>query len=204
MKRFARIVLAVAAATAALPPGPARAATVDVSIKTGNGNEFNPSTLVVHVGDTVQWTNDDRTLIQTGQTDHTVTADDGSFDSKRLKQGQSFEWQFTKAGTFSYHCTIHGWTATVVVDGAGPTRTATPTPTPIATHTTRPKPSKSARPSATSTGSHPPSPGSSIDASGVGGNASSSTGTILSIAIVSIVALILLGYFVYARFLRQD
>ena len=204
MKRFARIVLAFAAATAALPPGVARAATVDVSIKTGSGNEFNPSTLVVHVGDTVQWTNDDRTLIQTGQTDHTVTADDGSFDSKRLKQGQSFEWQFTKAGTFSYHCTVHGWTATVIVVAARPTRSATPTPTPTETHTTRPKPSTSARPSATATASQAPSPTSSIDASGVGSNTSSSGGTILSIAIVSIVVLVLLGYLVYVRFLRHD
>src|SRR5205085_2526774 len=82
-----------------------------VSIKSG-GNEFHPAEIVVHVGDFVRWTNDDRTLFQT---DHNVMADDGSFSSKqRMKQGSTFEFQFNTAGTFSYHCTIHGWGGTLV------------------------------------------------------------------------------------------
>lgn len=38
---------------------------------------------------------------------HTVTADDGSFDSGTLVGGQSFTFTFTKPGTFAYRCTIH-------------------------------------------------------------------------------------------------
>lgn len=61
---------------------------------------FNPSTLTVKVGDTVSWTN-------TSGTGHTVTADDGSFDSGNLAGGAGFQHTFSAAGTFSYHCSIH-------------------------------------------------------------------------------------------------
>ncbi len=61
---------------------------------------FDPPSLTIPVGTTVKWTNQD-------QTDHTVTADDKSFDSGQLGQGQSFSFTFTKEGTFSYHCSNH-------------------------------------------------------------------------------------------------
>lgn len=38
---------------------------------------------------------------------HTWTADDGSFDAGTLNQGDSFEFTFTEAGEFTYHCNIH-------------------------------------------------------------------------------------------------
>src|SRR5690349_2260242 len=106
MKRSARLILAVASAAALVAPAGARAATVDVSIHSVGGDEFHPQTIVVHVGDSVQWTNDERTLL--GQTKHNVVADDGSFSSKALKEGASFTFLFTRAGTFPYSCTIHG------------------------------------------------------------------------------------------------
>ena len=202
MKRFARLVLAVAAAATALLPAGARAATVGVSIRSSGGNEFHPSTIVVHVGDSVSWTNDDRTLFQT---DHNVVSDDGSFSSKqRMKEGTSFEFQFNTPGSFPYHCTIHGWGGTVVVIAARPSRTATATPTPTPTRTTKPKPSKSASPSATPDASSSPGATPSIDANGVGKEGSSSAGAIVSIAIVSIAVLLLAGYLVYTRFLREN
>jgi plastocyanin len=61
---------------------------------------FNPSTLEIKVGTTVTWTNEDSAT-------HTVTADDGSFTSGSLKQGQSFSFTFTQAGTYAYHCGVH-------------------------------------------------------------------------------------------------
>jgi plastocyanin len=61
---------------------------------------FQPNALTVPVGTTVTWTNND-------STQHTVTADDGSFDSGVLQQGATFSQTFTTAGTFSYHCNIH-------------------------------------------------------------------------------------------------
>ena len=201
MKRSARLLLAVTFTAALAAPAGARAATVDVSIRSSGGNEFHPSTIVVHVGDYVRWTNDDHTLFQT---DHNVVADDGSFASKqRMKEGTSFEFQFTSAGTFSYHCSIHGWSGSVQVVAPRPLRTASASPTPNPTQT-RPKASRSASASATPDASADASSNRSIDASGVGGNGPSSAGTILSIAIVSIVALGLLGWFVYARFVRGD
>jgi plastocyanin len=70
---------------------------------------FGPSTLSVAVGTTVTWTNQD-------PTQHTVTADDSSFDGGPLSTGQTFSQTFSKAGTFSYHCKIHAkMTATVTV-----------------------------------------------------------------------------------------
>ena len=71
--------------------------------------KFSPNTLTVPVGATVTWTNAD-------STQHTVTADDGSFDSGPLDPGATFNQTFSTAGTFTYHCNIHSnMTATVTV-----------------------------------------------------------------------------------------
>jgi len=48
---------------------------------------------------------------------HTVTADDKSFDSGRKSAG-SWSQTFTKAGTVAYHCEVHSkMHGTVVVAG---------------------------------------------------------------------------------------
>jgi hypothetical protein len=61
---------------------------------------FAPSQIDVLPGETVTWTNmSERT--------HTVTADDGSFDSGFLSGGDSFKRRFTAPGAYSYHCAIH-------------------------------------------------------------------------------------------------
>jgi plastocyanin len=74
-----------------------------------SGNAFSPASLTVKVGDTITWTNND-------SVSHTVTADDRSFDSGSLAQGASFSFTYQKAGTYTYHCSIHpSMTATVVV-----------------------------------------------------------------------------------------
>jgi plastocyanin len=71
---------------------------------------FDPGDLTVSVGDTVTWTNDD-------DTDHTVTADDDSFDSDDVAGGETFEQTFDEAGDFSYHCSIHSqMTGTITVE----------------------------------------------------------------------------------------
>src|SRR4051794_30997151 len=61
---------------------------------------FEPGTLTVPAGTTVTWTN-------AGSRPHTVTADDGSFDSGRLDPGEQFSQTFDQAGTFTYHCGFH-------------------------------------------------------------------------------------------------
>ena len=61
---------------------------------------FMPGTLTVPVGTTVTWRFDD-------STQHTVNADDNSFASSAMANGQTFAHTFTSAGTVSYHCSIH-------------------------------------------------------------------------------------------------
>jgi plastocyanin len=89
---------------------------------------FDPAQLTVPVGTTVVWVNK-------GTEDHSVTADDKSFDSGLKKAGASFQRAFPKAGAFSYHCEPHPWmTGTIqVVAGATPTSTAVTTATSPAT-----------------------------------------------------------------------
>ena len=62
--------------------------------------QFSPKLLTVTPGTTVEWVN------EAGR--HTVEADDGSFKSDVLKQGDKFEHKFDKAGSFAYHCEFHG------------------------------------------------------------------------------------------------
>jgi len=62
---------------------------------------FDPSTVSVKVGDTVEWDWTDSSA------PHTVTADDSSFESCTQNAGFKFVVTFSKAGDFKYHCTIH-------------------------------------------------------------------------------------------------
>jgi plastocyanin len=59
-----------------------------------------PQHLDVLLGDTVMWTNDS---VRT----HTVTADDGSFDSGRVVPSATYTRTFTALGDSPYHCVIH-------------------------------------------------------------------------------------------------
>jgi plastocyanin len=80
------------------PLAPSRATAPDeVRI---DGFAFAPPTLEVTVGTEVTWTNHDPEI-------HTVTADDGSFDSEVLGSGAAFSTRFRQAGRFTYLCEIH-------------------------------------------------------------------------------------------------
>lgn len=59
-----------------------------------------PASTAVAKGDTVVWTNQ-------MSMNHTVTADDGSFDSGVLGKDKSFSQVFQNAGSVDYHCDIH-------------------------------------------------------------------------------------------------
>jgi len=65
-----------------------------------SGFAFNPQTATVKVGTQVTWTNKDSAT-------HSIKADDGSFDSGPINQGESFTFQFNTPGTFPYICTVH-------------------------------------------------------------------------------------------------
>jgi hypothetical protein len=62
-----------------------------------SGFEFH---IAVIAGSTVTWTNN-------GATAHTVTDDDGGFDSGPLQPGESFTVDFDHAGVWNYACRIH-------------------------------------------------------------------------------------------------
>ena len=61
---------------------------------------FQKPTITVTAGTAVTWTNRD-------DDPHTVTADDKSFDSKGLGNGDAWSHTFTKPGKYAYHCAAH-------------------------------------------------------------------------------------------------
>jgi plastocyanin len=71
-------------------------------IVTIDGSAFNPEVAVVKVGGEVVWKNKDAAP-------HTITADDGSFDSGTLQQGGEYRKKFTSPGTIRYSCDIHAY-----------------------------------------------------------------------------------------------
>jgi plastocyanin len=123
------------------PTAAAQDKTMTVSIK---DFAFNPSNTTVSPGTTVTWVNND-------QTAHTVTANNGAFDSGTLQPGQSYSFAFDKPGTYAYHCNIHpDMTATVTVSGASGSSSGSASASPTAT-----SPTASASASATTSPSTP-------------------------------------------------
>jgi plastocyanin len=76
----------------------------------GYNHSYFPSPIVVTLGvnNTMVWTNTDDSW-------HTVTANDGSFSSGNIWTGNSFEFTFTKPGTYPYFCQYHLWMRGVVI-----------------------------------------------------------------------------------------
>ena len=62
---------------------------------------FNPGELVIPVGTTLVWTNQDGAP-------HTATSDDGVFGSDLLGNADAFSFTFDETGEFPYFCEIHG------------------------------------------------------------------------------------------------
>ena len=90
------------------PANQPTSAPAEVEVKIA-GFAFDPASVTVKVGTTVKWINQDSAA-------HTVTADDGSWNSGSLAKGQSFSQVFTQAGTYTYQCTVHpSMKGTVVV-----------------------------------------------------------------------------------------
>jgi plastocyanin len=63
-------------------------------------NRFEPASLTVPVGTTVQWTNH-------GKHGHTVTSDKGDWGSNELGPSGVYSYTFSRPGTYTYHCKIH-------------------------------------------------------------------------------------------------
>jgi plastocyanin len=93
---------------------PGGASVVYIPAGTGSNNNLNyaPGTFTVVIGQnsTVIFVNQDSTK-------HTVTANDGSFNSGDILPGGTWSYMFKTPGTYSFHCIYHSWmkgTVTVV------------------------------------------------------------------------------------------
>jgi len=62
------------------------------------GMQYVPAALVVHVGDTVVWTNRD-------VLPHTVTS--AEFDSQAMQAKAEWSYRITRTGELPYRCTFH-------------------------------------------------------------------------------------------------
>ena len=67
---------------------------------------FNPADATVMVSGSILWANSDNVV-------HTVTADNGSFDSGDLQPGGTFGFTFNVVGPHYYHCKYHEKTGVV-------------------------------------------------------------------------------------------
>ena len=74
-------------------------AAANAEVKIDNFS-FGPQTVTVPVGATVTWVNRD-------DIPHTVVSTDGVFKSKVRDTDETFSYTFTKAGTYSYYCSVH-------------------------------------------------------------------------------------------------
>jgi plastocyanin len=199
------------------PMQAAPAATTTVNL---TDNSYLPPSVTIQVNDTVTW----KVPPSVVGSCHSVSSDDGLFDSGTLAAGllclgggaQSWSHTFTRAGTFRYHCKVVSGMAGVVTVAALPNPTPSPTPppspspspspTPSASPT--PSPSVSASPSAspsrsptpTATASQlvvPTTTGSGL-AAGTGGGGGSSTATVVAV-IAGLIALACAGALIALR-----
>jgi YVTN family beta-propeller protein len=70
---------------------------------------FSPSSITIHSGESVTWSNDDGSP-------HALVFNDGVSGTVSLSPGQSFNRTFAKPGTYEYSCSFHPYmTAKVVV-----------------------------------------------------------------------------------------
>jgi plastocyanin len=78
------------------------AATVKVISDPDTVGAYAPKAITINAGQSIEWDWQDQ------GNPHSVTADDGSFDSCLQNAGYKFVVTFTKPGTLNwYHCTIH-------------------------------------------------------------------------------------------------
>ena len=94
---MAMLLIMPVAASAGAGEDKTGAATAEVKI---DNFSFGPQTLTVPVGTTVTWTNRD-------DIPHTIVSTDGVFKSKVRDTDESFSYTFTKAGTYTYFCSVH-------------------------------------------------------------------------------------------------
>jgi plastocyanin len=90
-------------------PGSGGSVSIPSGARTLGSAAYAPNPLTVNAGTMVTWTNGDSIA-------HTVTSDNGVFDSGSIAASGKYSFTFNTKGTFSYHCTFHsGMVGQVVV-----------------------------------------------------------------------------------------
>lgn len=143
---------APSAAPPSARPAPTAPGTVDVAIV---DFAFEPSSIEVAPGTTIRWTN-------RGQAPHTVTADDGRFDSGMVAAAATFSTRLERPGRYGYVCVLHpGMAASITVAGLATASSGPPSPTPAASTSppVRTSTSSSPSPQASAVGEAPPATG---------------------------------------------
>ena len=78
---------------------PPKVVTVEI-----RGFKFEPATVTIQAGETLEWKNED--IVP-----HTATADEGAqkpaFDSGTIRTGEAWRYIARKKGTYNYTCTLH-------------------------------------------------------------------------------------------------
>jgi len=85
--------------------------TASVKVQANDNLAFDPTSTTAKVGQIVQWTN-------VGSQSHNITfnGDAVNVSDSTLNGGDVWQVKFTKAGTYSYECTIHsGMNGTITV-----------------------------------------------------------------------------------------
>lgn len=92
------------------------AARAEVRLVEIAGNAFKPAVLTVEAGDTLRVVNRDGVP-------HTFTANDGSYDSGRLMDGDATQIVLASTGTHDFRCSLGGQRVRVLVEvGRGAVR----------------------------------------------------------------------------------
>jgi plastocyanin len=86
------------------------------TVRSGNGSVVAvsirqmafPARIETNAGAMIEWTNND-------MVPHTVTADDGSWDSGTIAPGATWRRRFEQAGDYAYHCTPHPYMKGAVI-----------------------------------------------------------------------------------------
>jgi plastocyanin len=98
---LAAVVLVGCSATVAPSGGSSSTGTPKTTAQVTLRNiAIQPATVTIAVGGTVTWVNQDPMT-------HNLADDAGNWGSGPMASGKSYSHQFSKAGTFPYHCTIH-------------------------------------------------------------------------------------------------
>jgi plastocyanin len=115
--RIAIVVAALAvAASLALLPSPAKAASSPVVIKMADKQPFyTPEKVAIKVGDTVKWVNDGQTVHDVSTSaanaqnpkDTSMPKGATAFDSGFIPPGGDYSYTFTVPGTYRYFCLPH-------------------------------------------------------------------------------------------------